>query len=304
MKKIVLLLFIISCTISAKAQPALDSIKIEGNYRSFYFYKPPKKIKKHTIIFLMHGSGGTGNNMMKPAQQLQAIADSLGYFLVYPNGYKNYWNECRKYATSIANKENINEPAFFNAMLKYFHSKFKTNAQHFYAIGLSGGGHMAYKLAMTMPEKCMAITAVVASLPDSSAIDCIASGKPKAVLIANGTKDGLNKYEGGEIIIDKKNWGIMRSTESTFHYWATLAGYTGEAVKEELSDPYPDNGQTITKFSYAETNKPSVTLLRVNGGEHAFPKDVDVFLEAAKFFKAEKRRVFNAKKTSNRDSQR
>ena len=131
----------------------------------------------------MHGSGGNGTNMMKPAQQLQAVADSLGYYIVYPNGYKNYWNECRKYATSLANKENINEEAFINAMLKYFKTKYKTDSKTFFAIGLSGGGHMAYRLAMTMPGKCAAITAVVASLPDSASIDCIASGKAKAVLI-------------------------------------------------------------------------------------------------------------------------
>lgn len=296
MKKLTIVLWISFGSIFASAQPALDSILIEGNYRSFYFYKPSEKIKKHTLIFIMHGSGGNGTNMLQPARQLQAMADSSGYFLVYPNGYKNYWNECRKYATSVANKDNINEPAFFNAMLKYFHSKFKTNQQYFFAIGLSGGGHMAYKLAMTMPEKCLSITAVVASLPDTSALDCIASGKPKAVMIANGTKDGLNKYEGGEIIIDHKNWGIMRSTENTFKYWATLAGYTGDAIKEELHDQYPDNNQTITKFSYNETGKPSVILLRVNNGEHTFPKDVDVFIEAGKFFKLEEKRIFSAEK--------
>ncbi|RYY64746.1 MAG: poly(3-hydroxybutyrate) depolymerase [Chitinophagaceae bacterium] len=275
---------------STIAQPKLDSLLIEGRYRSFYFYSPSKKIKKHTVIFVMHGSGGNGTNMLKPAQALQAAADSLGYFLVYPNGYKNYWNECRRYATSVANKENIPEEIFFEGMLTYFHAKFRTNKKSFFAIGLSGGGHMAYKLAMTMPEKCMGITAVVASLPDSTAIDCIAARKAKAVLIANGTKDGLNKYEGGEIIIDNKNWGVMRSTENTFSYWATLAGYTGSPVKEELNDPYPDNGQTITKFSFSDANKPPVILMRVNGGEHAFPKDVDIFMEAASFFAVEKQR--------------
>ena len=285
------LIIILVCSINATAQPVLDSVLIEGNYRSFYFYKPSGKVKNHRLVFIMHGSGGNGTNMLNPAEGLQAISDSLGYFLVYPNGYKNYWNECRKLATSAANKENINEQAFFENMLRYFQSKYKTDKDNFFAIGLSGGGHMAYKLAMTMPGKCMAITAVVASLPDSSSIDCVASGRSKAVLIANGTKDGLNKYEGGEIIIGGNNWGIMRSTENTFRYWASLAGYSGQPKKEEVADPYPSNDQTITKFSYSEPGKAAVVLLRVNGGDHAFPKDVDIFIEAAKFFKAEEERI-------------
>lgn len=291
MNRIVLSLIIVLTCSRAVAQGSLDSIKVDGIYRSFHFYKPSKKHKKFQVIFVLHGSGGNGTNMIKPAMQLQAVADSLGYFLVYPNGYKNYWNECRKYATSAANRENINEEGFFNAMLQYFHSKYATKSNSFFAIGLSGGGHMAYKLAMTMPEKCMGITAVVASLPDSTSIDCMLAGKPKAVLIANGTKDGLNKYKGGQIIIDNKNWGVMQSTESTFSYWANLAGYSGDAVQEDLADPHPENGQTITRFSYSASNKPSVVLLRVNNGEHAFPKDVDVFMEAAKFFKAEQKRL-------------
>ena len=289
-KKSLLLIFLFYCS-AATAQPVIDSVKIEGNYRSFYFYKPARKVTKHRLIFLLHGSGGNGTNMMKPAEALQAMADSLGYFLVYPNGYKNYWNECRRYATSAANTENINETSFFDEVLHYFNKRYKTHKNNFFAIGLSGGGHMAYKLAMTMPEKCVAITAVVASLPDSAAMDCTPSGRAKAVLIANGTKDGLNKYEGGEIIIGGNNWGIMRSTENTFKYWASLAGYSGEAKEEKLPDPYPANDQNISQFIYNTAGKPAVVLLRVNGGEHAFPKDIDIFVEAAAFFKAEEMRV-------------
>lgn len=293
MKKLILFFLIAFYFNNAAAQMAEDSVLIEDNYRSFYFFKPSQKVKNHKLIFLLHGSGGNGTNMMKPAAQLQQRADSLGYFLVYPNGYKNYWNECRRYATSLANKENINEPAFFNAMLKYFRKKFKTDKSEYFVLGFSGGGHMAYKLAMTMPEKCRAITAVVASLPDSSAMDCKSSGKPKAVLIANGTKDGLNKYNGGEIIINNNSWGVMMSAEQTFKYWANLAGYNSSPLSQELKDSFPDNDQTITKFSYDQKGKPAVVLLRVNEGEHNFPKDVDIFLCAAEFFTKEQQRKIN-----------
>lgn len=274
-----------------QAQTVADSILIEGHYRSFYFKKPATASKDQTIIFIMHGSGGNGTLMMEPAKNLQAAADSLGFFLVYPNGYKNYWNECRRYATSATNKEDINEPAFLNAMLEYFSKNYGTRKKYFFCIGLSGGGHMSYKLAMTMPGKCMGITAVVASLPDSASMDCVWGKKPLAVLIANGTKDGLNKYDGGDIIINGSSWGVMQSTNQCFHYWASLAGYTGEPVTEELPDPAPNNGQNITRYTYDEKGKPAVVLLKVNGGEHAFPKDVDIFITGANFFIKEMKRL-------------
>ncbi len=291
MKKIGFLILTILFYATGFAQTLSDSLLIEGRYRSFYFKKPAGKTKNQTIIFVMHGSGGNGTNMMGPAKNLQTVADSLGFFLVYPNGYKNYWNECRKNATSVANKENINEQAFFTAMLQHFNKKYRTRKKQFFCIGLSGGGHMSYKLAMTMPEKCIGITAVVASLPDSVSTDCEAAKKPVAVLIANGTKDGLNKYDGGDIVINGSSWGVMQNTQQCFMYWAALAGYSGNPVTDELADPDPNNGQNITRYAYNEKGKPAVVLLKVTGGEHAFPKDVDIFITGANFFIQEMKRL-------------
>jgi polyhydroxybutyrate depolymerase len=290
-KTITLSLYAVLVSTFAQSQTLLDSLLIEGRYRNFYFKKPTEKTKKQTILFIMHGSGGNGTNMMEPAKKLQAAADSLGFFLVYPNGYKNYWNECRKNATSVANKENINEQAFFTAMLQYFNKNYSTRKKQFFCIGLSGGGHMGYKLAMTMPEKCIGITAVVANLPDSLSSDCENTKKPVAILIANGTKDGLNKYDGGDIVINGSSWGVMQSTQQCFNYWAMLAGYVGKPIIDELADPDPNNGQNITRYSYNQKGKPAVVLLKVNGGEHAFPKDVDIFITGANFFIQEMKRL-------------
>ena len=85
---------------------------------------------------------------MQPAANLQAIAEKEHLLLVYRDGYKQYWNECRKEATSEANKEDINEQAFFSALLQYFSQNCRVNDQRFFAISLSGGGHMAYKLVL------------------------------------------------------------------------------------------------------------------------------------------------------------
>ncbi len=57
---------------------------------------------------------------------------------------------------------------------------------------MSGGGHMPYKLALTMPKKIKAVTAVIANLPDTNNLDCIEVKRPIAVMIINGTEDPLN----------------------------------------------------------------------------------------------------------------
>ena len=201
--------------------------------------------------------------------------------------FRSYWNECRKLATSAANKENINEAAFFEGMIKYFADKYKVNREHVVAAGLSGGGHMAYKLALTMPGKIAAITAFVASLPDTANMDCIPTGIPVPVMIINGTADPVNPYNGGEIKTTGAYLGTVRSTEATFKYWANLAGFTGTPTRSNLPDLDSTDGKTIVRYSYRKKGQPSVVLLEVKNGKHDYPNDIDVYLEAWKFFKEE-----------------
>ncbi|GEO07060.1 hypothetical protein AAE02nite_47240 [Adhaeribacter aerolatus] len=226
--------------------------------------------------------------MMKPAENLEKEAGKEPFLLVYPDGYKRYWNECRKSATSVANQENINEQAFFEAMLHYFNKNYGVNGKHFYAIGLSGGGHMAYKLALTMPDKCKGISAIVANLPDQTNLDCEEAKKPVPVMIINGTNDAVNPYTGGEMKVNGSSFGRVLSTENTFTYWASLAGYKGKPKVETLPDSNSGNKQTITKYTFKKGRKPEVVLLKVIGGEHAFPEDVNGFTESWQFFKRQK----------------
>ena len=227
---------------------------------------------------------------MKTAANQKALTKKEPLFLVYPEGYKRYWNECRKEATSEANRENINEQAFFTAMHRYFEKNHQVNGEQFFVIGLSGGGHMAYKLAMTLPGTCKAISAIVANLPDTTNLDCAEAKKPVAVMIANGTDDDLNPHTGGRMIMSGVSWGHVRSTERSFRYWAGLAGYKGQPVKEELVDRDPTNKQSITRYTFQKRGKPEIALLQVNGGGHAFPLDLDIFLESWAFFKRELKR--------------
>src|SRR5688572_8809055 len=274
-------------SLATHSQLITDSLLIEGHYRSFHFNKPVKDIKDGSLMFIMHGSGGNAKNIMKSTTKLEAIATGENLLLVYPDGYKNYWNECRKYATSAANKENINENAFFKAMISYFTGRYGIDKKEIFAAGFSGGGHMAYKLGLTMPGDIKAIAAIVANMPDSASSDCAASGKPLPVLIINGTLDNTNPYNGGEMFVNNTSYGVVRSTDKTFAYWSALAGYKGEAEKQLLPDTDPSDQRTIESYTYSEKNKPAIALLKVIGGKHDYPGDIDVYVHAWNFFKSQ-----------------
>ena len=282
-KSILLILAVYS--LSSNAQLLSDSFQVDNRLRYFHFRKPSLANTRASLIFVLHGSGGSGRGAMNSAAKLDAIAERENIILVYPDGYKNYWNECRKSASSIANIENIDENAFFDRMIEYFIIKYQVHPEHVFAIGTSGGGHMAYKLALTSTRKFKAITAIIANLPDTTNMDCSESKIPISVMIINGTSDSTNPYHGGEVRTAQATFGKVRSTDKTFSYWAALNGYTGKPKKEKLPDTDPADGKTIERFTYSKKGKSEVVLLKVINGKHNYPNDIDVYLEAWSFFK-------------------
>ena len=106
-----------------------------------------------------------------------------------------------------------------------------------------------------------------------------------AVMIANGTGDPTNPYEGGMMQGGNFIMGTVRSTDSTFHYWSGLAGYKGDPTKEILQDTDPTDGKTIERYTFKSKGKPEVTLLKIIGGKHDYPNDIDIHVEAWEFFK-------------------
>jgi polyhydroxybutyrate depolymerase len=267
------------------AEVITDSIRIGNNYRSFHFQKPASYEPGNSLVFILHGSGGNGLDMMSRTGRLAEQAERENALLVYPNGYKKYWNECRKAASSLANQENIDEAAFFTDMIKYFIDKYEIDDRRIFAIGTSGGGHMCYKLALTMPEKFAAVAALIASLPDDENMDCPESGVAIPVMIVNGTADPVNPYEGGLMKGGNFVMGTVRSTEMTFQYWARLARYEGNPLVEPLPDNDPSDGKVIERYVYKSHGKPEIVLLKVIGGKHDYPNDIDVHVEGWEFFK-------------------
>ncbi len=268
-------------SLDAQSQVISDSFLIDGHYRTFHFNQPAAGNVNGSLFFVLHGSGGNGIKSMKGAKKILAIAESENLLLVFPDGYKRNWNECRKNAPAAANVEDIDENTFFTKMIEYCVTNFKINPAKVFVAGTSGGGHMAYKLAFTMPEKFKAITAIVANIPDTSNMDCMEKRMPIPVMIINGTMDSTNPYNGGKV----KNKGLVRSTDETFHYWASLAGYQGEPVMEAMPDNDTTDDKSIERYTYKQKGKPEIVLLKVINGVHGNPKIIDTYSEFWNFFK-------------------
>lgn len=235
-------------------------------------------------MFAIHGSGGLARDFMRQTARIDDKMAADNFMLVFPQGYKRYWNECRKASTAEANQIDINEEAFFEGMIGYFTERYGLDPAKVFVSGVSGGGQMAYKMGMRMPEKLRAIAALVANVPADDNMDCVAAGKPVATLIINGTADPVNPNEGGEMKAGF-SLGNVISTDASFAYWARLAGYKGKPRKTVLPDPLPDNNITMEQFTYMQKGKPEVSLIKVINGVHGQPQDLDFYTEVWRFFK-------------------
>jgi polyhydroxybutyrate depolymerase len=277
MSKIHLLLLCSILSFATVAQETMqrDSMLIDGYMRYYYSIAPIHKNKRANLVFVLHGSTASGPQAAKGAGDLiQKAKHGQNICFVFPEGYKTYWNECRKASTAETNLLNIDENTFFKRLVEQFQKAYKINKT--LAIGTSGGGHMAYKLALEMPEMWDGIGVIIANMPTDENCDCVQKRKKMPIVIVNGTSDPTNPYNGGEMNLGNWKAGRVRSTEESFGYWAKLAGYKGMPRKELLPDKVPTDGKTIEKNSYKSIFKPQVCLLKVINGVHSYPADIDV----------------------------
>lgn len=60
------------------------------------FYIPKKLSAKPALIIALHGIGMNATKMRQwTAYELDQLADQNGFAVIYPNGYKGNWNDCR-----------------------------------------------------------------------------------------------------------------------------------------------------------------------------------------------------------------
>lgn len=201
------------------------TLNIQSLNRDFSWYRPENLADGAPLIFVLHGSTRSGEQVRQSsAYEFDTLADKHGFLVVYPDGYKNHWNDCRGSADYAANTEDIDDIAFFSGMIAFFEQNQNIDRSKVYVTGHSNGGHMAYGLALETPNMITAIAPISASLPIDDNLDCKKSGGAVPVAIFNGTNDPINPYEGGLVsIAGNDSRGAVHSSEDTARYWKELA---------------------------------------------------------------------------------
>ena len=241
-------------TTGVMAADGSGTIQSGGVERSYLVYIPDKLPPGAPLLFALHGTGGNGGHMRdETGAEFDRLADAQGFAVVYPTGYKNSWDDCRKTDPLPAKAQKIDDIGFFRALIAQFHDKHGTDPRKVFIMGYSNGAQMAMRVALEAPDMVAAIAAVSANLPVAENSVCGHTDKPVAVLLMDGTGDPVNPFKGGEVNLGKLgSRGFVHSTDETARYWAKLDGYAGDPETDTLPHRDPADPTSVKVWDWHE----------------------------------------------------
>jgi polyhydroxybutyrate depolymerase len=89
-----------------------STVRVGGKDRTYLTYVPTNLPPQAALVIVLHGSAMDGARMRRcTGYEIDCLADHHGFVVLYPDGYRRNWNDCRKDATFPAKRENIDDIA-------------------------------------------------------------------------------------------------------------------------------------------------------------------------------------------------
>jgi polyhydroxybutyrate depolymerase len=204
---------------------------VGGRERTFIEYVPKTLKPGAPLLFVLHPSGGDAASMRQYSNyEFDELADKHGFLVVYPDGFDNTWNDCRRGSPFSSKRLKIDDAGFVKSLLNHEVTAHEVDRKRVFAAGWSNGAQLAYRLALEYPDDFAGVAAISASVPVKENLDCGQADKPIPVMIVNGTADPINPFRGGMVNLGGAMLGNVLSSEDTAKYWAKLLGVTAPAA--------------------------------------------------------------------------
>ncbi len=240
----------------------LATIRVNGVGRSFLYYAPNNLPRKAPVVFVLHGSGGNGAAIRALTNaEFERLADQNNFLIIYPDGFENRWNDCRKNARSATHTMNIDDGAFLRALVQRFHTELGSSESDVFVFGFSNGGALALRLALERPKEFRAVAAIASTLPAAENLDCSASGRALPVLLMVGTADPL---------ISAAGTNRARSPDETMAYFRGLVRGLGEGEQQTFPDAVNTDSSTVERTTWRAKGI-ELAQYTVRGGAHSIP---------------------------------
>ncbi len=173
----------------AVQQRSLDVGGLSRTYRLFV----PLSLDRQTaapLVLMLHGVGNTAQSMVE-ATQFDRTAETAEFIVAYPDGVNATWNA--RYCCLLGASTGPDDVAFLSRVIDDVQANHNVDPARVFAVGVSAGGMMAYRLGCELSGRITGVGAVAGAM----ILDDCRPARPLSVIEIHGTADQLVPYEGG-----------------------------------------------------------------------------------------------------------
>ena len=268
MKKLTILLlcglFWLTASAVTLAAPVSETLKSGGDLRNYWLVRPEglEKTKPAPLLMVLHGSAGSGEDMMTVTQRgFERLADKEKFVVVYPDALERRWND---------QGGTVDDVGFLLAIVDKLVADGLVDKNRIYVAGISNGGMMAQRLACEQADRIAGIATVAGGLPEPLQATC-KPARALPVLVIQGTEDPIVPWSGGAVA-GFEDFGKVLSARETAKFWAAnnRCGDGGVIAAEPDRDPKDGTRVKMEVFASCPAGA-AVRLAAVEGGGHTWP---------------------------------
>ena len=236
-------------------------IDVQGRTREYRLHVPAHYdgSRRMPVVLVFHGSSASAS-VIERETAMNVRADSLGFFIVYPDGLHRAWNigECCHYSFT----HHVDETAFAGAILDQLTEGYAADTTRFYSTGYSDGATLSYLLACNIPNRIAAVAGISGTLFNPQPRCQLPHAL--SVMIVHGTGDHHIPYDGsrGGPAAGKGDH-FTYSAPAVTEFWTGRNGCTAP----------PDSVQhgTVIRKQYSCSDGAEVLFYTIIGGSHGWP---------------------------------
>ncbi len=257
-----------------------DTLTFGGQVRVFDVYVS-RKVTHDTpapLLFALHQTSPPSDGAkMRELSGFDAVADSFGIIVVYPDALVDWAEGCE---CSTADVEGTDDVGFLLALIDHVERDWAVDRGRVYAVGFSQGGLFADRVGCDAAEHFAGVAVVAATMSRPLSLECEPSLPVKFALMS-GTRDAVFPFRGS---LERGPFTTI-SAESTIRLWRGFDGCSDLPVVRSVPDTV-DDGWSVRVDRYNQClGAARVALYTIQGAPHVWPKgDMDPAWEIAEFF--------------------
>jgi len=253
-------------TASAWAIDINGNITSGGAPRSFILHAPGSQVAQDLpVVLVLHGDGGTGAGI-KGYSGFDAVADASGFMAVYPNSANTLGNGIWNKSVDGNYAGEPDDVLFISELVDYLCTTYGINPKKVYVTGHSGGGFMAYHLAVELNNKIAAVAPVAANMYGDNAYLTQYFQSTSFVKVPichlHGDADNVVAYPDPNHVPDA--WSEWPLTAFSYPTCASNT-YQAAAVVDLVA------GVKRITYCPAGSGNKEISLIRFVGGGHGWP---------------------------------